>query len=82
MLKKHNILSVLVPALCTDRLQPFDLSVNKAAKSFLQSQFQQWYSDKVMAQLDSFEDAIEPVDITIKSIGAECLSTFSQILQL
>lgn len=31
-LDKHNIQSVLVPANC--RLQPLDISVNKAAKSF------------------------------------------------
>ena len=42
----------------------------QASKSFLQSQFQEWYSDKVMAQLDSPEDAIEPVDISSSTINS------------
>ena len=43
-LEEHNIQLVIVPAGCTDHLQPLDLSVNKSAKSFLRSQFQRWYS--------------------------------------
>jgi len=35
MLKENNVYIVIVPANCTDRLQPLDLSVNKAAKEFL-----------------------------------------------
>ena len=38
-LEKNNIQSVLVPRCCTDRLQPLDISVNKAAESFLTSEF-------------------------------------------
>lgn len=38
-LEKHNIQSVLIPATCTDRLQPLDISVNKSAKVFLRSEF-------------------------------------------
>ena len=34
-LQKSNILFVQVPANCTDRLQPLDLSINKPAKEFL-----------------------------------------------
>ena len=34
-LADYNIQSVLVPAGCTDELQPLDLTVNKVAKSFL-----------------------------------------------
>ena len=42
LLEEHNIHSVLLLPSCTDRLQPLDtcISVNKAAKSFLRSQFQ------------------------------------------
>ncbi len=32
LLEEHNILVVPIPANCTDRLQPMDLSINKAAK--------------------------------------------------
>ena len=38
-LEKHNIHSVLIPASCTDKLQPM---VNRAAKAFLQREFQDW----------------------------------------
>ena len=41
----HNVYVVLIPANCTDRLQPLDISVNKPAKDFLRKQFQQWYSN-------------------------------------
>ena len=78
LLEKHNIQAVLVPACCTDRLQPLDISVNKAAKSFLRSEFQQWYSNEITQQLNSMtcEDEIEPVDLSsakMKCIGAQWL---------
>lgn len=34
-----NINTVIIPANCTDRLQPLDLSVNKALKNFFRKQF-------------------------------------------
>ena len=55
VLEKHNI---IVYATCTDRLQPLNLSVNKSAKPFLCSQFQQWYTDEVA----SFEGNIEDLE--------------------
>ena len=44
LLEENNIDIVLVPANFTDRLQPLDISVNKAAKNFLRDQFQSWYA--------------------------------------
>ena len=79
-LEYYNIHSVIVPACCTDRLQPLDISVNKAAKSFLQSEFQKWYADKITQQLDSgiSVDDLEPVDTSsapfMKSLGAKWMS--------
>ena len=35
LLKEHNILSIQVPANCTDQLQPLDVSVNKPVKDHL-----------------------------------------------
>ena len=43
LLDSHYVNVVLIPAKCTDRLQPMDLSVNKAAKNLLCSQFKDWY---------------------------------------
>ena len=51
-LKENNILYVKVPANCTDRLQPLDVSTNKPAKDFLRSKLQTWYADKLSTQLD------------------------------
>jgi len=39
LLEAKQVRLVVVPANCTDRLQPLDVSVNKAAKEFLRSQF-------------------------------------------
>jgi len=40
ILRDSNIDTLLIPASCTDRLQPLDVSVNKTAKEFLHQQFQ------------------------------------------
>jgi len=47
-----GILFVTVPNNCTDRLQPLDLSVNKPAKDFVKTKFQNWYGDEIRKQLD------------------------------
>ena len=43
----RNVQVAIVPANCTDRLQPLDVSVNKVAKEFLHGQFQEWYSEQI-----------------------------------
>ena len=48
MLEKNRILIVKIPVNCTDRLQPMDVSVNKAVKDFLRQKFMEWYSTQVM----------------------------------
>ena len=77
VLEKHNIQSVLVPACCTDRLQPLDISVNKSAKSFLRSEFQKWYANEIGLQLTTASnEELEPVDLStakMKSVGAQWL---------
>ena len=65
-----------MPAGCTDRLQPLDISVNKSAKVFLRSQFQDWYSEQVTKQLSTGNEELEPVDLPaakMKSIGGQWL---------
>ena len=39
LLDDNRICVVIVPANCTDRLQPLDISINKSAKEFLRRQF-------------------------------------------
>ena len=74
ILQASDILYVHVPANCTDKLQPLDLSINKPAKEFLRSRFQEWYSQQICVQLD--EGTCEPVDLRMsimKPIGAKWL---------
>ena len=52
-LEDNKIDVLLVPANCTDRLQPLDISVNKAVKDFLHGEFQSWYADQVKIQLQN-----------------------------
>ena len=52
-LSESHILLVFVPANCTDRLQPLDLSVNKPFKNELRQHFVEWYSSSVAKELKS-----------------------------
>ena len=75
LLEEYNIQSVLVPASCTDCLQPLDISVNKSAKSFLKSEFQRWYSEEIAQQLSNSGgdiDSIDSVDLTTARM--KCIS--------
>ena len=60
-LEDNNILYVTVLNNCTDRLQPLHLLVNKPAKDFLWSKFQQWYGTEIRQQLD--KGMTEEVDV-------------------
>ena len=75
ILEENNILVVSVPANCTDRLQPMDLSVNKSVKEFMRSKFRDWYSDQVQDRFNE-ENEITPVDLkmsTMKPLSARWL---------
>ena len=75
MLEENNILVVRVPANCTDRLQPMDLSINKSVKEFMRGKFRDWYSEQVQDQLSEGKE-ITPVDLkmsTMKPLGARWL---------
>ena len=57
LLEEKEIAVVMVPANCTDRLQPSDVSVNKSAKDFLRTKFRTWYAEQVEKQLQAGVEA-------------------------
>ena len=48
----------------TNKFQPLDVSVNKAAKSFIQNKYNDWFADQVFTQLQNGKD---PTDVKISS---------------
>ena len=75
LLEDNHVLVAVAPANCTDRLQPLDVSINKAAKEFLRGQFQEWYSEQICRQLQEGNESVpQPVDLRmsiIKPLGAK-----------
>lgn len=55
LLKKNDIIPLFVPAACTDKLQPLDLSVNREYKEELKAHFHDWYSAEIMQLLKQQE---------------------------
>jgi len=53
LLRANNIFYTIVLPNCTDTLQPLDISVNKPAKDFLRTKFNEWYAAKITEQLRS-----------------------------
>ena len=73
LLDVNNINVILIPRNCTNRLQPLDLSVNKAAKEFLWRKFHEWYAKQVCLQLQQ-NGKQSPIDLIlniVKSLGAQ-----------
>ena len=66
LFEENNIDIVLVPANCTDRLQPLDISVNKAAKNFMCDQLQRWYAKQIQQQVH--DNVKNPVDLRISIV--------------
>ena len=80
LLEENNIRVVSVPANCTDRLQPMDLSVNKSVKEY---KFKDWYSMQVQNQLDEGKEIL-PVDLrmsAMKPLGARWLVSLYDYLK-
>ena len=72
MLEKHNIVSVIVPANCTDKLQPIDLSINKPVKDGMKACFQLWYASEIQKQLEKNAVLQEvKVDLSAPAIKAQ-----------
>ena len=73
-LRQHHFEIVLLPPNCTDCLQPLDVSVNKPAKDFLKSKFQEWYALQIVQQLEkgTAPDKLQPVDMPLSTMKPLC----------
>ena len=83
MLEDSNIDVMFVPPHCTDMLQPLDLSVNKSAKDYLKSRFQQWYSEQIFEQHND-STSLQPVKFpmqVMKPLGAQWIIDFYSYIQ-
>ena len=77
-LEENNILISRLPPNMTDRLQPMDISVNKPAKEYLKKEFEDWYSEQVMQQLDGKDiDDLESTEIQPINLGMPVLKEVS-----
>jgi len=63
MLKDNNIYVISIPANCTNKLQPMDLSVNKVLKEAMKQQFSEGYSSTTCKNFG--DEAPPPVDLCI-----------------
>lgn len=52
ILSDNHISFVLIPANCTDKLQPLDIAINNPLKDELKQRFQSWYAEEVRKQLE------------------------------
>ena len=72
LLEKNNNVTVQIPANCTDKLQPMDVSVNRPMKDRLRKNFQTWYAGEVQKQLKTVSVDQVKVDITAAPIKPLC----------
>ena len=61
---ENNCDVVIVPHSLTNKFQSLDLSLTKAAKSFIQNMYNDWFADQVFTQLQNGKD---PTDVKISS---------------
>ena len=84
LLEDNDIHVCLLPPNTTDRLQPMDVSVNKPAKDILKRQFEEWYSEQIIKQLEGRDiesTELQPISMglpTMKELGAKWLVEVAQ----
>ena len=76
MLKKHNIISVIVLPNATDKLQPLDILFNKPMKDEIRKRFHTWYAKEVQKQLETVKVTKVKVDVTAVVIKAKTAGWF------
>ena len=84
LLDKHNVIAIQVPANCTDKLQPMDVSINKPVKDEMNKRFQCWYAGEVQKQLKAGtlgEVKVDMAAAAIKTKSANWLISAWQALE-
>ena len=66
LLQSNDLMYVIIPPNCTDRLQPLDVNVSRVAQ-FLQSKFENWYAVNIVAQKNINKD-IKPVKMKLSIV--------------
>ena len=61
---ENNCNVVIVTHNLTNKFQALDLSVNKAARSFFQNKYNDWFSDQLFTE---FQNGKDPTDVKISS---------------
>ena len=61
---ENNCDVVILPHNLTNKFQPLNLSLNKAAKLFIQNKYNDWFTDQVLTHLQNGKD---PTDVRILS---------------
>ena len=80
VLEENDILVALVPANCTDRLQPLDVSVNKSVKEFLHRHFHEWYAGEVSKQLQKSSEEVKLVDLHLGRVKPLAVTWIIQLM--
>ena len=61
---ENYIIFVKVPANMTRIFQPLDLTVNGSTKAFMKKRFTEWYSRRIVQELDSDKN-VDSIDIQL-----------------
>ena len=70
-----------MPANCTDKLQPIDVSVNKPIKDKLRSRFHDWYASEVEKQLKIVKMNEIKVEMTTVAMKIKCAQWMISAIQ-
>ena len=74
----------MIPANCTDKLQPLDIAINKPLKDELKRSFQSWYADEVRKQHEEVSISRVTIDVgltVVKNPSANWIISAWQSIQ-
>ena len=85
LLDENNIHVCLLPPNTNNHLQPMDILVNKPAKDILRRQFEDWYSQQIIKQLEGNKIDLQPINLGLPvliELGARWQNTLLTIHKL